>query len=355
MLPNSDNINLTQFLTTAVIVVDENLTIISANPAAETIIEVSINRLIGFPLPELFSSSTLHVSRLLRTLKQTGSFSDSEVQIVFPDGRHRLVDVTISHAEITGSPHLVLEIKLIDQQKRISKETQQWNQQQAAKELVRGLAHEIKNPLGGLRGAAQLLGKQLESDELKEFTEIIIEQADRLTNLVDRLLGPNKLSAFAYRNVHEVLEKVRSLLQLDNISEVVINRDYDPSIPNLWFDSDQLQQAVLNIARNAVQVLQGRGEIQFITRIERQLTIHGQRFPLCVKIQIIDNGPGIPVKLKDTLFYPMVTGKKDGTGLGLSIAQNIIDHHKGKIEVESWPGHTEFNIYLPIIENKEPA
>ncbi|WP_416307703.1 nitrogen regulation protein NR(II) [Neptunicella sp. SCSIO 80796] len=355
MLSKSEKINLTQYLTTAIMLVDESLTILTANPAAETLMEISINRLVGLPLPELFSSSTLHVGRLYRTLKQAGSFSDSEVQIIFPDGRHSLVDITISQIELKGKSHLVMEIKPIDQQKRISKENLQWAQQQAAKELVRGLAHEIKNPLGGLRGAAQLLGKQLESAELQEFTEIIIEQADRLTNLVDRLLGPNKLSSFELYNVHEVLEKIRNLLNLDAISDIKISRDYDPSIPDLWIDPDQIQQAVLNIARNAVQALQGKGSIQFVTRIERQLTIHGQRFPLCVKIQIIDNGPGIPIKLRDTLFYPMVTGKKDGTGLGLSIAQNIVDHHKGKIDVESWPGHTEFNIYLPIIENKETS
>ncbi|MDN4502368.1 nitrogen regulation protein NR(II) [Alteromonadaceae bacterium BrNp21-10] len=344
---------LVQHLSTSVLVVDKNLEVLFANPSAEALMEVSINRLIGSHLPELFISCSLPVSHLYRALVQTTNFSDSEVQIVFPDGRHILVELAITNFVANDDRALILEIKQIDQQKRISKENIQWTQQQAAKELVRGLAHEIKNPLGGLRGAAQLLGKQLQSAELQEFTDMIIEQADRLRNLVDRLLGPNKPPNFQLHNVHEVMEKIRSLLELDEISQTTITRDYDPSIPNLWIDSDKIQQAVLNIARNSMQALEGQGEIKFVTRIERQLTIHGVRYPLCVQIKIIDNGPGIPPKLKDTLFYPMVTTKNDGTGLGLSIAQNMVDHHKGKIEVTSWPGHTEFTIYLPIIEHKE--
>jgi two-component system nitrogen regulation sensor histidine kinase GlnL len=274
------------------------------------------------------------------------------VQLTFSDGRHTQADVTITCLNDTDGWRLLLEIRLIENQKRISQESQQWAQQQAARELIRGLAHEIKNPLGGIRGAAQLLEKQLPSTELKEFTSMIIEQSDRLTNLVDRLLGPNSRPNFQWHNIHEVLEKLCTLVNSDLSHNISIVRDYDPSIPDMHFDQDMLQQATLNIVRNGVQVLtehkQAHSEIKIVTRIERQVTIHGTRFPLCAKIQLIDNGPGVPKELKDTLFYPMVTGRKKGTGLGLSIAQTLIDHHRGKIELESWPGRTEFTLYLPI-------
>ena len=247
---------------------------------------------------------------------------------------------------------LLLEIRIVEQQKRISQESLQWTQQQAARELIRGLAHEIKNPLGGIRGAAQLLERELGSDGLEEYTGMIIEQSDRLRNLVDRLLGPNSRPNFQWHNIHEVLEKVCTLVYLDMSHKISIVRDYDPSIPDMYFDQDMLQQAVLNIVRNSLQALtedkQIHGKIMLVTRIERQATIHGLRFPLCVKIDVIDNGPGIADELKDTLFYPLVSSKVDGTGLGLSIAQTLIDHHRGKIEVESYPGHTAFSLYLPI-------
>ncbi|GAA0357351.1 nitrogen regulation protein NR(II) [Bowmanella denitrificans] len=341
-------------LSLAVLLLDDELKVRYANPAAESFFEQSFNQLQGQELRKLFLQSSLETQRLLGALQYRESFSDSEVQVTFADGRHSLADIMVTSIEQRKQPMLLLEIKKIDNLRRISQENQQWAQQQAARELVRGLAHEIKNPLGGLRGAAQLLEKQLADPELREFTQLIIEQSDRLRNLVDRLLGPNKPPNFQWHNLHWVLEKIRTLLSLDEIADVQLVRDYDPSIPELWIDDEKIQQAVLNIARNAVQVLEGKGVIRFITRIERQVTIHGKRFPLCAQIKIIDNGPGIPDRLKDTLFYPMVTGKQDGTGLGLSIAQNLIDHHRGKIEVESWPGHTEFTIYLPI-DKKEPG
>jgi two-component system nitrogen regulation sensor histidine kinase GlnL len=216
---------------------------------------------------------------------------------------------------------------------------------------VRGLAHEIKNPLGGIRGAAQLLEKEL-TEEHKEFTRMIIEQSDRLRNLVDRLLGPNSLPRFEESNVHQALEKIRSLMRFDSDNPITIVRDYDPSIPPLMLDPDMIQQAVLNIVRNSVQALTEsqtpNPEIRLVTRIERQMTIQTKRHALVAKIKIIDNGPGIPAEIKDTLFYPMVTSKQNGSGLGLSISQTLINHHGGKIDVDSYPGHTEFVIYIPI-------
>ncbi len=353
MPDNTQHLHLLQSLTTAVLLLDDKLRVLGANAAAEALMRVSEQRMLQQRLPDLLLYSSLSVARLYRAARQTGSFTDSEVQLHFIDGRHSLIDLTVSTIEYQQQKALLLEVKIIDQQRRISQENIQWAQQQAAKEMIRGLAHEIKNPLGGLRGAAQLLQRQLDGPELREFTQIIIEQADRLRNLVDRLLGPNTPGQFTWHNIHAVIEKIRTLVQLDDIGNITLTRDYDPSIPDVWIDADKIQQALLNIVRNSVQALQGKGEIIIVTRVQRQQMIHGKRHPLCAEIKVIDNGPGIPPNLRDTLFYPMVTGKQDGTGLGLSIAQNVIDHHQGKVECHSWPGHTEFVIYLPIIQ-KEP-
>lgn len=245
---------------------------------------------------------------------------------------------------------LLVEMRKIGQQRRLSQELNQHAQQQAAKLLVRGLAHEIKNPLGGLRGAAQLLERTLPDPTLTEYTHIIIEQADRLRALVDRLLGPQKPGKKQLENLHLILEKVRQLVDLEVNQRVEIERDYDPSLPEILMDADQIEQALLNIVSNAGQILssQDNGKITIRTRTVHQTNIHGQRCKLAARIEVIDNGPGIPSELQDTLFYPMVSGRDGGTGLGLSIAQNLIDQHQGKIDVESWPGRTTFTIYLPI-------
>lgn len=357
MLKTSEFDNLLDNLSTAIMVTDESYSIIYANHAAQALMQLSSNQLLSFSLHQFFINDSLDFARLKETLKDGDGFSDGEVPLALIDGRFVLADITVTRIEQDKEMCLLLEIKKIDQQKRISHESLQWAQQQAARELIRGLAHEIKNPLGGIRGAAQLLDKELDNPSMQEFTQMIIEQSDRLRNLVDRLLGPNKTPRLDWFNVHRVLETVRTLVSLDNGHEIIISRDYDPSIPDLWIDQDMIQQALLNIVRNSMQALKdqsGPKEIRLVTRIERQMTIHGQRFPLVAQIKVIDTGPGIPPELKDTIFYPMVTGKKDGTGLGLSIAQTLIDHHRGKIEVESWPGHTEFTLYLPI-DKKEPT
>ena len=200
-----------------------------------------------------------------------------------------------------------------------------------------------------MRGAAQLLQKELPDPALREYTGIIIEQADRLRVLVDRLLGPQRPGRHQMHNVHSVLEQVRRLVDLELPPQIRIEQDYDPSIPEFEMESDQLQQAFLNIVRNAAEALGDQdGLIRIKTRTAFQITIHGQRYRLAAEIKIIDNGPGIPDAIRDTLFYPMITGKDGGTGLGLSIAQNLIDQHKGRIDCISWPGHTEFTIYLPL-------
>jgi two-component system nitrogen regulation sensor histidine kinase GlnL len=214
--------------------------------------------------------------------------------------------------------------------------------------LVRGLAHEIKNPLGGLRGAAQLLDMELSDPELKEYTQIIIAESDRLQGLMDKMLGPNKPPQKSPLNIHEVLERIRTLVQAESTGNIVIHADYDPSIPDIIADKNQLIQALLNIVRNAVQAINKQGLIMFKTRIHRQMTIGRKRYRLTLRIDIMDNGPGIEPDMMHQIFYPMITGRAEGTGLGLSIAQSLINHHNGLIECTSEPGNTVFSIYLPL-------
>ncbi len=351
-IPELDKHNLLDNLNTALVVVDERLNIVYANHAGQALFETGTKHLYGNPLSDFFSAGTINESRLKATLRRGDDFTENEIKLCFKDNRYVLADLTVTNYRLGDSPALIFEVKKIDKQRRISRENQQHAQHYAARELIRGLAHEIKNPLGGIRGAAQLLEKELPGAEQKEFTQMIIEQSDRLRNLVDRLLGPNSLPRLQWSNVHQALEKVRSLMRIDSANAIQIIRDYDPSIPDLHIDQDMIQQAVLNIVRNSVQAITEskteNPQIRLVTRIERQMTIHGVRHPLVAKIIIIDNGPGIPAAIRDTLFYPMVSSKDNGTGLGLSIAQTLINHHKGKIDVDSYPGYTEFTLYIPI-------
>lgn len=343
--------NLLDNLSTAVLLIADDLSIQFANLASESLFEHSRNQLISQPLKHFLLDNCIDEKKLQTALSDKENFTVNETHLVFRDGRHCLASVIVSYFENDDGKWLSLEITPIDQQRKITRDNQQWALQQAARDLIRGLAHEIKNPLGGIRGAAQLLERELSEPPLKEFTQLIIEQSDRLRGLVDRLLGPNRPPNFAWHNIHRVIEKIRTLLTVEN-GTITFERDYDPSIPEIYIDQDMLQQALLNIARNAVQALDGKGEIIFTTRIQRHSVIHGKHHPLCVEIKVIDNGPGIPEDLQDTLFYPLVTSKLDGSGLGLSISQSLVGHHQGKIDVESWPGRTEFTILLPL-DNKE--
>jgi two-component system nitrogen regulation sensor histidine kinase GlnL len=243
---------------------------------------------------------------------------------------------------------ILIEFQQIDNHLRISKEEQLLTQQNTARLLVRGLAHEIKNPLGGLRGAAQLLDMELNDPELKEYTQIIIDESDRLQVLMDRMLGPNKLPNKNTLNIHEVLERVRQLVQVESTGGLIIENDYDPSIPDVYADKDQLIQAILNIARNALQAMEGKGRIIFKTRIYRHMNVGHKHYKLAVKCDIIDNGPGIDPNMMSQIFYPMITGRAEGTGLGLSIAQALITQNNGMIECNSEAGNTVFSVLLPM-------
>ena len=317
-------------LINSILLIDDNLAIHYANPAAQQLLAQSSRKLFGTPLPELLSYFSLNIELMQESLEAGQGFTDNEVTLVI-DGRSHILSVT---AQRMPDGMILLEMAPMDNQRRLSQEQLQHAQQVAARDLVRGLAHEIKNPLGGLRGAAQLLSKALPDPSLLEYTKVIIEQADRLRNLVDRLLGPQLPGTRITESIHKVAERVVTLVSMELPNNVRLIRDYDPSLPELAHDPDQIEQVLLNIVRNALQAF--------------QLTLHGARYRLAARIDVEDNGPGIPPHLQDTLFYPMVSGREGGTGLGLSIARNLIDQHSGKIEFTSWPGHTEFSVYLPI-------
>ncbi|PKG40859.1 nitrogen regulation protein NR(II) [Psychromonas sp. Urea-02u-13] len=337
---------------TAFVIIDESLNLTYANPASELLLSQSSQRLHQQSLQQLANYYHFNPIAIEQVFKNKGAFSESEITLLV-ETQPVLISLSASHLLYQENAYVIIEMRGIEQQRKISQVHYQEHQQKAAQDLVRGLAHEIKNPLGGLRGAAQLLEGELPSPELKEFTQIIIEQADRLSALVNRLLGPQKIGQWKTDNIHSVIEKVRKLVCLDLPDFINIKLDYDPSIPDFEMQSDQLQQAFLNVLQNAVQALipdlKQNAEITLRTRTAHQVTINGLPQRLAVEIKIIDNGSGIPNHLKDTLFYPMVTGKSDGTGLGLSIAQELIKQHHGRIECHSIAGHTEFSIYLPMI------
>ena len=336
-------------LTTATLLLNAELRLEYMNPAAEMLLAVSGQRSHG----QFITESTEALSSLRQAVEQAHPFTKREAQLTSLTGQTITVDYAVTPILHQGQTLLLLEVHPRDRLLRITKEEAQLSKQETTKMLVRGLAHEIKNPLGGIRGAAQLLARELPEDGLRDYTNVIIEEADRLRNLVDRMLGSNKLPSLAMTNIHEVLERVCSLVEAESQGCITLVRDYDPSLPDVLIDREQMIQAVLNIVRNAMQAISSQnelrlGRITLRSRALRQFTIGHVRHRLVARVEIIDNGPGIPSELQDTLFYPMVSGRPDGTGLGLAITQNIISQHQGLIECESHAGHTAFSIYLPL-------
>jgi len=339
-------------LTTAIITLDSALRVTYLNSATETLFSVSRRHVQGQALSVAVPHLLEQVPRLKRSIETGTGFIERELKLRRPgdDTGHDFltVDCTATPAQFSG-PGLVLEILPLDRHLRISRDEQLLAQHRASRELIRGLAHEIKNPLGGIRGAAQLL----DSEHL-EYTRVIIREADRLQNLVNRLLGPNRLPQKEMVNIHEVLEHVRQLIEAEGRMMLAVQRDYDPSIPEVRVDREQLIQAALNLARNALQSLLGatprpdRPLITLRTRMRRQFTIGGVRHKLAVQIDIEDNGGGIAPAMLEKIFYPMVTTRAEGTGLGLPIAQYLINSHGGLIECQSRPGITIFSIFLPL-------
>jgi two-component system, NtrC family, nitrogen regulation sensor histidine kinase GlnL len=338
-------------LATAVVVLDDDFVVRYANPAAENLLTAGARSLIGQPFLGFFAER----AELERSLEEARvihwDYSARNVTYVRTGREPVPLSCTVTRIDAFGLG-LLAELRPIEQQLRIEREARIESEQQANRELIRNLAHEIKNPLGGLRGSAQLLERELEQsglgrsyfDELREYTQVIIKEADRLQTLMDRMLTPHRTPRFEPVGMHEVLERVRSLVRAEFGVEIV--RDYDPSLPECNGDREQLIQAVLNIARNAAQA--GGKHIVFRTRAVRQVTILKQRYRLALELQVIDDGPGVPEEIQDRIFNPLVSGREGGTGLGLSLAQTFVHYHHGVIEFESRPGRTIFRILLPL-------
>jgi two-component system nitrogen regulation sensor histidine kinase GlnL len=339
---------LMEHMTTAVLLLDDQLRLRWMNPAAEALLALSLARVGGQPLPELFDADDDIAERLTRALRESHPFTQREARLRLATGDSLTVDYTASPI---SDHELLLEMQPRDRLLRISREEALQARQETIKVLTRGLAHEVRNPLGGIRGAAQLLERDLEVPSQTEFTRIIIEEVDRLNDLVDTMLGPHRPSRSGSVSIHRVLEHVAALLGAE-YPGMGIERDYDPSLPDLHGDETQLTQAVINVMRNAAQAMQEGATEQprllLRTRAQRQFTLGAKRHRLVCKVAIIDNGPGIAGDFQETLFYPMVSGRAEGSGLGLSIAQTILHRHQGLIEYESRPGHTEFRLLIPL-------
>lgn len=335
-------------LTTAVICLDNKLHITALNSACESLFGISRRHALGAALSEGVPHFGPHEPRLRAALDAGAGFIERELKLQRHGDQAITIDCTVTPLLVDGKPGLLLEALSLDRQLRISRDELLLAQHQASRELIRGLAHEIKNPLGGIRGAAQLLEREFPDSEHREYTRVIIREVDRLQNLVNRMLGPNRAPQKLPLNVHEVLEHVRQLVQAEAPDAVSFLRDYDPSIPDIIADREQLIQSTLNIVRNALQAVGGDGSIVLRTRTKRQFTIGGVRHKLVIQIDIEDDGPGIPPPLIEKIFYPMITTRAEGTGLGLPIAQYLIHSHGGLIECRSRPGCTVFTIYLPL-------
>jgi len=349
-------------LATAVVVVDAGLVVRYLNPAAENLFETSSNNVTGLAINDLFSGTVVLEAAIAYARSNNCSYTEHDLELGV-SGRARLhLSCTVTPVEraLSGSDanDVLLEFRHIEQQLRIAREERMLDQSQANRELIRNLAHEIKNPLGGIRGAAQLLDRELERPALHEYTQVIMKEADRLQLLMDRLLTPHRLPQPTRLNLHEVLERVRSLILAEFPGGIVLRRDYDTSLPPLKGDREQLIQAVLNVVRNAAQAIVGTrspGEIRLRTRIARQVTLARRRYRHAIALEISDNGPGIPAELQERIFYPLVSGRDGGSGLGLTLAQNFVTQHHGIIHFESMPGSTTFTVLLPVDEGEEAA
>ena len=345
-----------ELLASAVLILDQQARVIYANAAAEDLLECSARAMAQHKLAELF----LNGDELDAICQQARAhmFADKRQDLsLLRNGRPPLLVHIIVSALDNDSAPVLIELRENVQQLKLDREERMLDQSQANKELIRNLAHEIKNPLGGIRGAAQLLELELperQLKELREYTQVIIKEADRLQTLVDRLLAPHrKPHIVGDVNIHEVCERVRSLILAEFAQGLDIKRDYDLSIPEFRGDNEQLIQTVLNIAHNAAlalheRIAKGDAEITIKTRVARQVTLAKQRYKLALDLHIIDNGPGIAPAIRDRMFFPLVSGREGGSGLGLTLAQTFVQQHQGIIECESRPGNTDFRILIPL-------
>ena len=338
-------------LVTAIVVVDESLVVDYMNAAAENLLQVSHTQARGKPLVELILMHDRVVAALQHLQSNHQPFTERDTPIRLPDNITQQVDFTVNFIEQNKSKaRLLIEMQPLNRLKRINKDDESLARQETARQLIRGLAHEVKNPLGGIRGAAQLLQQELENADLHEYTNVIIDEADRLSELVDRMLGPQRQLDLAPISLIKVSERVIQLIEAQHPGEIQWRRDYDPSLPDLLADESQLIQAILNIVRNACEAMADTEEprIHIRSRCIRQFTIGQTVHRLVIRLDITDNGPGIDPELEQRIFFPMISGRANGSGLGLAITQNVISQHNGTVQVASKPGQTCFSLYLPL-------
>jgi two-component system nitrogen regulation sensor histidine kinase GlnL len=349
-LSHFDTAELLNALSTGIILLDAQLCPIYANVAAQDLLAISLNQSRGRPFGEHLLESNGLMPILRRSIETGEAFADRELVLNLKTSPRepRIVDVTITPLEGLTGMCLLLELTDTTARQRISRENEMLVRLDSSRMMLRQLAHEIKNPLGGLRGAAQLLERELPNEGLKEYTTVIISEADRLSALVASMTGPNRPMQKTQINIHELCEHVYHLLRGEASAGVVIDRDYDPSLPSARFDRNQLIQALLNVARNAMQAVGDHGHITFRTRAFSNVSIAGRRHRLAAGVQVEDDGPGVPAALRASIFYPLVTGRSTGTGLGLAVAQDLVTRHGGLIEFESEPGRTVFKLMLPL-------
>jgi two-component system nitrogen regulation sensor histidine kinase GlnL len=323
------------------------------NAAAEQLFALSARTLPAHPFWRAFVDAGLLERLFWEGKRELFSAKRLELSLTRP-GRDSVFCACTAMVPDDAALGLVLEFQELDRRRRVDRESRIFDSARANHALLRNLAHEVKNPLGGIRGAAQLLEGELPSAEWREYTQVIISEADRLQNLVDRLLAPQKhLPRIETFNIHQVCDRVAALVAVEYPGGIELVRDYDASLPEIDGDLEQLIQAVLNLARNSAQAMQGKGRISFRTRIARQVTIGKIRHRLALDLHVIDTGPGVPVELRESIFYPLVTGRAGGSGLGLSMAQTLVQQHGGMIEFESRSGETDFRVRLPLIVGRK--
>ena len=338
-----------ELLAASVLMLRSDGRVVYANPAAENLFELSRPKFLGHTPREIFGECPALLAAIAKAVVSGASYTEQEIELG-ASGKSRLhLTCTVSAVDAPDAT-LLIEFRHIDQQLKVAREERLLEQQQANRDLIRSLAHEIKNPLGGIRGAAQLLERELDRPHLIEYTQVIIGEADRLQSLVNRLLTPHRLPTYRRTNIHEILVRVRSVVQAE-FPTIAIDSDFDISIPEFEADPEQLTQVVLNIARNAAQALSGstvQPRIRMETRIARGVTLAKRRHKLALALSIEDNGPGVLDAIRDKMFYPLVSGREGGSGLGLTIAQTFVAQHNGTIEWNSKPGCTVFTILLPL-------
>jgi two-component system nitrogen regulation sensor histidine kinase GlnL len=339
-------------LSSGIILIDKNFLIVDLNPSAENILGISAQRAQGHSLLRLLDDEP-ELRDILTRVSQTGDHYANEMRLAATDvhADERIVDCRVSPIDC-GRAALLVEITDVTRRSKISRENALLIQHGAGRQMIRQLAHEIKNPLGGIRGAAQLLERQLESRELREYTDVVISETDRLAALVDTLLGPGGPANKVPVNVHELLEYVVRIIEAEDKKALSIRRDYDPGLPLIDLDRDQMVQAFLNLVRNAVTALEGQGTLTLRTRAATNFTIGNTRHRVIATVEIEDDGPGIPKELQDSIFYPLVTSRPEGTGLGLPAAQELLSRHGGLIEFDSRPGRTTFFVRIPLDQTR---